>query len=90
MKVTKWYCDMCGNEIKGTTDAETRYIPIKKIVGKHGLHETKIRVLDDAFGGSYMDFCDDCKKFIASSFEFRRDAIKLKEELNKIMEESNA
>ena len=32
MKQTKFYCDMCGKEIEGITDAETRYIPIKKIV----------------------------------------------------------
>lgn len=87
MKVTKCYCDMCGKEIERPVDIS---IPIKSIVGKHGIHETQIRIYDESYGGSYMDLCDDCKKFIASSFEFRRDVTKLKEELNKIMEEGKS
>ena len=86
MRVTKCYCDMCGKEIEKIADTQTKHIPIKKIYGKHGLKTTKIAVMDTDSGGNYLDFCDDCKKFIASSFEFRRDAKRLKEELNKIME----
>lgn len=86
MKQTKYYCDMCGKEIKG--GAEPKYIPIRMNVGKHGeYYKTKIRILNEDYGGVYLDFCEDCKKFIASSFEFRKDVTKLKEELNKIMEE---
>lgn len=87
MKTTKFYCDMCGKEINA--DPQTKYIPIKKIVEKHGLETTKIRVLNEAFGGSYMDFCDDCKQFIASAFEYRMDVTRLKEEINKIFEEAS-
>jgi hypothetical protein len=66
MKETKWYCDVCGKEIEGS--AEAKYIPIQKSVGKHGVFETKIRILDEAFGGTYMDFCEDCKGTIALLF----------------------
>jgi hypothetical protein len=57
---------MCGKEING--DPQTKYIPIQKSVGKHGVFETKIRILDEAFGGTYMDFCEDCKGTIALLF----------------------
>ncbi len=66
MKVTKFYCDMCGKEIEG--GAEAKYIPIRKNVGKHGEFVTKIRILDEAYGGTYMDFCEGCKGTIALLF----------------------
>jgi hypothetical protein len=58
---------MCGKEINGDTQ-QTKYIPIRKNVGKHGEFVTKIRILDEAFGGTYMDFCEDCKGTIALLF----------------------
>ena len=66
MKQTKYYCDMCGKEIEGS--AEAKYIPIQKSIGKHGVFKTKIRILDEAYGGTYMDFCEDCKATIAVLF----------------------
>lgn len=66
MKETKWYCDMCGKEIKDVQEA--KYIPIRTNVGKHGKSTTKIRILDERYGGYYMDFCDDCKATIAILF----------------------
>lgn len=66
MKSTKWYCDMCGKEIEG--GAEAKYIPIRTNVGKHGESKTKIRILDEIYGGTYMDFCEDCKGTIALLF----------------------
>ena len=66
MKETKWYCDVCGKEIEGS--AEAKYIPIQKNVGKHGVFKTKIRILDETYGGIYMDFCEDCKGTIAVLF----------------------
>lgn len=66
MKQTKYYCDMCGKEIEG--GAEAKYIPIRMNVGKHGECKTKLRILDEAYGGFYMDFCEDCKGTIAVLF----------------------
>ena len=66
MKVNKCYCDMCGKEIEG--GAETKYIPIRKNVGMHGKYNTNIRIMDEAYGGTYMDFCEDCKGTIAVLF----------------------
>lgn len=66
MKSTKWYCDMCGKEIEGSADV--KYIPIRMNVGKHGEYKTKIRILNEANGGTYMDFCEDCKGTIALLF----------------------
>lgn len=66
MKQTKYYCDMCGKEIEG--GAEAKYIPIQKNFGKHGVFNTKIRIMDETYGGTYMDFCDDCKGTIAVLF----------------------
>jgi hypothetical protein len=58
---------MCGKEIKG--DPQAKYIPIKMWCGKHGYSETKIKILNEALGGSYyMDFCEDCKGTIAVLF----------------------
>lgn len=72
MKETKYYCDMCGKEIEGS--AEAKYIPIRKNVGKHGECVTKIRILDETYGGSYyMDFCEDCKGTIALLFGGNRN-----------------
>ena len=89
MRVTKCYCDMCGKEIEKIADTQTKHIPIKKIYGKHGLKTTKIAVMDTYSGGNYLDFCDDCKQFIASAFEYRMDVTRLKKEINKIFEESS-
>lgn len=66
MKETKWYCDMCHKEIEGSPEA--KYIPIRMNIGKHGVFKTKIRILDETYGGTYMDFCEDCKVTIACLF----------------------
>jgi hypothetical protein len=64
MKVTKWYCDMCGKEIKESPEA--KFIPIRMNVGKHGESNTDVRIM--YFNGSCMDFCEDCKATIAVLF----------------------
>jgi len=60
MKVTKWYCDMCGKEIKESPEA--KFIPIRNNNGGH----VDVRIM--YFNGSCMDFCEDCKGTIAVLF----------------------
>jgi len=70
MKVTKWYCDMCGKEIEGIVEVvKAKYIPIRMNVGKHGEYKEKTMVvLNNDDSGTNMIFCEDCKGTIALLF----------------------
>lgn len=65
MRVTKWYCDVCGKEIK--SDPLNTYIPVKEKVGKHGVKDRSLKIIDRN-GNVCLDFCDDCKATIAILF----------------------
>ena len=65
MRETKWYCDVCGKEIKG--DPHSSYIPIPENVGRHGKRMRSIRIIDSD-GHNCLDFCEDCKATIAILF----------------------
>lgn len=81
MRETKCYCDMCGKEIEGTVRvAKAKFIPIRLSISKHGEYEYKTKsmiVMDD--DGNCMDFCEDCKRTIFSSFETRNERSERKE-----------
>ena len=65
MKETKWYCDVCGKEIKA--DPHSTYIPVKAKVGKHGVKDRSLKIIDRN-GNVCLDFCEDCKGTIALLF----------------------
>lgn len=65
MRVTKWYCDMCGKEIE--KDEHADYISIPEKVWKHGKSVKTIKILN--YNNNYtMEFCEDCKATIAVLF----------------------
>lgn len=65
MREVKFYCDVCGKEIKA--DPHNTYVPVVAKKGKHGMLKRDLKIVDRN-GEVCLDFCDDCKATIAILF----------------------
>lgn len=70
MKEIKFYCDICGKEVK--SNEPINYIDVDAIAGKHGHMRRTIRIIDVADNKS-LDFCDDCKTTLKILFGGNHD-----------------
>ena len=66
MRETRYYCDVCGKEIK--QDPHNTYINVTARAGRHGVIKRNLVIMDCNRQNVHLDFCEDCKGTIALLF----------------------